>query len=222
VTICQQCGADVVAADGVCGNCGWQAPVGEQLDDDAISLGETRAADVLPAQAIDGGVSGPRLERTSQMPYYPPSPPQPAGRGTGMGTQSSTSRYCGTCGARIAAGEAFCGQCGTPVGVRNGDFGTALNLPGSAPGRYQVGSNNGWSTAEGDAPTEAFVVSPLSGYQHPSGPGGQYGRPGYDSERGAPPAAGSSRTLRIVLGVLCLAGSLVSAAAAVIIAIQPR
>jgi hypothetical protein len=188
------------------------------MDEDVDSQGETRAADVLPTQAARGGTSAARLERTSQMPYFPPSS-QPTGRS--MGTQTSTSRYCGTCGARIAPGEAFCGQCGTPVGSGSGDFGTALNMPGGAPTRYHVGSGAEWSSAAGDAPTEAFAVSPLGGYgRTPSMP---YGQSGYGPNSGMPQvgdASGSSRTLRIVIGILCLAGSLVSAVAAVIIAVH--
>ena len=218
MAICEQCGADAVDIEGICGNCGWQAPEGAHLDDDASSLGETRAADVLPTQAARGGVSMPRLERTSQMPHYAPSS-QPTGRA--MGTQTSTSRYCGTCGARIAPGEAFCGQCGTPVGAGSGDFGTALNMPAGAPTRYHVGTNAEWSSAEGDAPTEAFAVSPLSGYGRT--PGVPYGQAGYGPNGGLPQTGGasnSSRTLRIVIGILCLAGSLVSAVVAVIIAVR--
>ncbi len=212
VSICEQCGADAVGTDGVCGNCGWQLPDSAPAEDDAISLGETRAADVPPAQARSG-TSLPRLERTSQMPYFTPGSPV-AGRG--LGTQTSTSRYCGTCGARVAAGEAFCGQCGTPVGGSSADFGTSLNVPGAGPARYHVGM--GWSDGEGDAPTEAFGVS--QGSRYPYAGGTPYAQMGYGREAQGAGASSSSRTIRIVAGVLCLAGSLVSAIAAVILAVH--
>lgn len=137
-----------------------------------------------------------------------------------MGTSGGTARYCGTCGARIAAGEAFCGQCGTPVGASGGDFGT-VNM-GVGPGsRYQVGGT-GWTPGSGDAPTEEYAASLANAYPRTQA-GIPYTPPLYASGPNQPAAGAegteSGRTVRIVFGVLCLAGSIVSAVVAVILAL---
>ena len=228
MTTCEQCGADAVNAQGICANCGWQAPDAAHESDDSPSLGDTRAADF----AMPGGTPEsqptrtppPRSSRTSEMPY-PGRPARTSGptAGNGMGTTAGTARYCGTCGARIATGEAFCGQCGTPVGASGGDYGT-VNMSAGPASRYQVGGT-GWTGASGDAPTEEFIAPPPSTYPH-TPPGAGYMPPTYASGQNMPPMAGaaqtgSGRTVRIVFGILCLAGSIGSAIAAVVLAVQP-
>lgn len=227
VTTCEQCGADAVNAQGVCANCGWQAPAGLYEDDDSPSLGETRAADIPAPDGLPGAryaqTPPPRFSRTAELPRpgQPSHASGPAGGG-GMGTNAGTTRYCGTCGARIATGEAFCGQCGTPVGASGGDYGT-VNMPAGTASRYQIGGA-GWS-AGGDAPTEQYVAPLANGYPHTQA-GMPYTPPAYASGPnmppvGAAPASGSGRTVRVVFGVLCLAGSIASAIVAVILAVQP-
>jgi hypothetical protein len=224
VTTCEQCGANAVDERGICGNCGWEADARAfRADEDAQSLGETRAAQVQtsvgPAREQRGTMNA-RFERTSQLPQQPPA--RTTGHmGTGPGAPSSTSRFCGTCGARIVGNEAFCGQCGTPVGQGSGDFGTAMDARGSGPGQY--GQRGGtWAAADGDAPTEAFVVSPAPGYGR-SGLNGPYGQAAYTpgGSLAGQPADDSSRSVKTMFGVLCLVGSIVSAIAAVILALHP-
>lgn len=221
VTTCEQCGADAVNTQGVCANCGWQAPEGRYVGDDSPSLGETRAADVPGARYTQ--TPPPRFPRTAEMPR-PGQPSRTSGpaSGSSMGTSAGTARYCGTCGARIATGEAFCGQCGTPVGASGGDFGT-VNMPAGTASRYQIGGT-GWSTGGGDAPTEEWAAPLANGYPRTQA-GAPYTPPMYASgpnisPASAPGAGGSGRTTRIAFGVLCLVGSIVSAVAAVILAVH--
>lgn len=227
MTTCEQCGADAVNAQGICASCGWQAPADQYEDDDSPSLGETRAADVPATGAAPGSryaqtPQPPRYSRTSEMPRpgQPSRVSGPAG-GTSMGTSAGTARYCGTCGARIATGEAFCGQCGTPVGASGGDYGT-VNMAAGPASRYQVGGM-GWA-GSGDAPTEEYSAPLANGYPHTQA-GIPYTPPIYAGGPGTPPAgasaaSGSGRTMRVVFGVLCLAGSIASAVAAVILAVS--
>jgi hypothetical protein len=219
VITCERCGADAVDARGRCRNCGWQMPAdGYTGRDSSPSLGETRAADV-PA-----GAAG-RASAASPLPGggYQPSrsvgaalPPVPAKAGP-------TGRFCGTCGARLEPGRAFCGQCGTPV-VATGVYGGTE----SGVSRYQAAADEEWAVEDGDAPTEEIpdlpppYVNPY-GAAMPRGPlSGPYGSMGYASGTGAPTLetpSGGSRSVRIVLGMLCLFGSVVSAAAAIILAL---
>ncbi len=212
---CERCGADAVDARGVCQNCGWQQRGNGFTDTTGTpSLGETRAADVMPM----GASQGP----------YPSSanlPQRGANSGTGVG------QFCGTCGARIEPGHAFCGQCGTPVrGASGGGLGVsqAGSPSPSNASRYRVGDNPGWRPDDGNAPTEEIRDLPPGGYvrsglRMQSGAPYQappYNQPGYgtsvDQSVGAPD---SSRTLRMILGVLCLVGSLISAVAAIVLAL---
>ena len=230
---CERCGADAVDARGICQNCGWQRRNDRFTDTaGAPSLGETRAADIASMG-------------TSQASYGPPARQafRASNSGQGGSTWSGSSasndppsgtgagRYCGTCGARIEPGQAFCGQCGTPVrGASGGSLGTSpagAPLP-SSPSRYQVGNDTGWHPDDGNAPTEEIRDLPPSGY----------GRSGLRLQSGvpyqAPPYSSSgygtsvdqpvgppdtSRTLRMILGVMCLVGSLISAVAAIILAL---
>lgn len=228
MTTCEQCGADAVNARGVCANCGWQAPERMYEDDESPSLGETRAADIPVSDAAPGAgrtqTPPSRFNRTAEMPR-PGQPSRmsgpPAATGTGMGTSAGTARYCGTCGARIAAGEAFCGQCGTPVGAGSGDYGT-VNMAASPTARYQVG--NTWGSGGGDAPTEEYGA-PLANAYPRTQAGMPYTPPQYGSGPNMAPVGvsatnGSGRTVRIVFGVLCLVGSIASAVGAVILAVK--
>ena len=233
MTTCEQCGADTVDEQGVCHTCGWRASQPSSADlydeveaeddiDESPSLGETRAAEAAdaPSLASAGRFSAaPVVERTTDMPHNTlatHSEPHPGG-GRARTSSGATGRFCGTCGARVAGGEMYCGQCGSPV----------AQLSGTATGRVGMpmtlgnGTLAGWSQAEGDAPTEAFVVSqrglsrPGSSTPFPAGP--------YGHTSGVPATATSStRTMRVIFGVLCLVGSLVSAAAAVIVALQAK
>lgn len=234
MTTCEQCGADTVDEQGVCHTCGWHAPEPASADlydavepdedlDDAPSLGETRAAEVAdaPATSSTGRYSAaPVVERTTDMPRFTAagaghSEPHPGGRARPSG--GATGQFCGACGARIAGGEMYCGQCGSPVGQMGG---TATGRVGM-PMTLANGTGTGWSEVEGDAPTEAFAVS-QRGYTRPGSstpfPTGRYGQ-----TSGVPvPATNSTRTMRVIFGALCLVGSLVSALAAVIVALQGK
>lgn len=221
---CERCGADAVDARGRCHNCGWQMPTATYTDQGSSpSLGETRAAQV-PAGTTGRTGAVPPTQGAGANPARPVRalggglPPVPASGGRG-------SRYCGTCGAPLEPGRAFCGQCGTPV-AEAGGYGAAV--PAGAQ-RYQVGSSSErWVAEDGDSPTEEFSDVPPA-YQNPYGSSpvqaplsGPYGaNMGYTSGVGAPPLttpSGNSRSVRIVLGMLCLLGSAVSAVAAILLA----
>ena len=91
----------------------------------------------------------------------------------------------------------------------------------AAPATLGNGTAAGWSEVEGDAPTEAFVVS-QRGYSRP-GSATPYSTGRYGQQSGAQVSTpNSTRTMRIIFGVLCIAGSLVSALAAVIVALQGK
>lgn len=233
MTTCEQCGADSVDAQGRCQTCGWQAPAADYDEDGSPSLGETRAADVPDVAEVYGGrapqAAEPRFERTAQMPNYgqPPQPPSRVGPATpplngatgmtGMTGMTGTTRYCGACGARITGNEAFCGQCGTPIGATGVGFGSGMDQQQT---RYQVGGAPGWQQGAGDDPTEMFVAPPMQPYQQRSGVPYQSGYPaGYRQADQQRPAE-SSRTVRIVFGILCLAGSIGSAVAAIVLALK--
>ncbi len=218
MTTCENCGADTVDARGVCRTCGWRADDYTTVDDESPSLGATRAADAAGLPRGDAqwsaGASPSRASATAQ--YGAPSggtPPPPRGAGT-----SGTARFCGTCGARLEPGEAFCGQCGTPVGA-GGDY--TRSVPSNSTSRYYVGGNATWSGA-GDAYTEEYSAPPLppaAPYTRPSTPGGgAYVQPGFGTPL-APGTAGESRAGRVIFGLLCILGSLISAAGAVYLAV---
>lgn len=222
MTTCEQCGAEAVDAAGRCRNCGWQAPASD-YDDSSPSLGETRAADVPDVVEIHGGRTSqapePRFDSTAQMPPYGQPYPQPARGGpntppiTGTTGMTSTGRFCGACGARITGNEAFCGQCGTPVGATSSGFGSAQDQQQT---RYQVGGAAGWQQGASDEPTEMFVAPPMNPYQQRTGV--PYQPTGYNPA--VQRSADSSRTVRVVFGILCLAGSIGSAIAAIVLALK--
>jgi hypothetical protein len=211
VTICENCGAETVDARGICRTCGWQARSGVLLDDSTPSLGETRAADVPGAPAGGYRSSSPAPTRGTAPSYgatYGGASPAPRG---------STARFCGTCGARLEPGEAFCGQCGTPVGA-GGDY--TRNAPASPPSRYYVGGKGPWA-GSGDAYTEEFTTppeAPTPPYNRSSGIGGGHYVPGGFGAPTPQPAAADSRAGRLIFGLLCILGSLISAVGAVYLA----
>lgn len=216
MTTCEHCGADAVGADGLCRACGWQAggvaALGAQ---DAPSLAETREADVpmpvrssllarpqTPARpAANGARSSYADHSTIGMDG------RPSGADLGMGP---SSRYCGTCGARIEGGKQFCGQCGSPIFPTAGiDDGTALQRS-VYPGGVR-GPADSWSAADQDAPTEEFGPYSPGGYPR------QFGASGYYAQSAAASAAGSDT--RLLIGILCVLGGLLSAAGAIVLAI---
>lgn len=219
MTTCENCGADTVDARGMCRTCGWQAGDEVTVDDDSPSLGQTRAADAAepPRGGAQWSAGATRSRASTTSQYGAASSGMPASS-RGAGT-AGTARFCGTCGARLEPGEAFCGQCGTPVGA-GGDY--TRNVPAGQPSRYYVGGNGAWAGTGGDAYTEEYTAPPLPAaapYNRPSAPGaGIYTPPGFGAQT-APETAGESRAGRVVFGLLCILGSLISAAGAVYLAI---
>ncbi|HEX9056394.1 MAG TPA: zinc ribbon domain-containing protein [Ktedonobacterales bacterium] len=215
---CERCGADAVDERGTCQACGWRAA--DQAFDagsSSPSLAETRAADVpivartplIARQSTPGSFA----DQDRWAPSFPagstsrPGTRGPAGRSTGL--------FCGTCGARIEPGEQFCGQCGTPVfaGGSGADHGTSLRPAQPAPSRY--GSAESWTPADNDAPTMSY--SDMQGELGPGYPG-RMGSGIYDPHAEGMGRAPANRELRIVFGLLCILGGLVSGAGAIVLA----
>lgn len=219
MTTCENCGADTVDARGMCRTCGWRAGDDVTIDDESPSLGQTRAAGAAEPQRgsaqWSGGATPSRHPATEQYGAAPGgAPPSPRGA-----SAPGTARFCGTCGARLEPGEAFCGQCGTPVGA-GGDY--TRNVPAGPTSRYYVGGNGGWSGGGDDAYTEAYTAPPLPAaapYNRPSAPGGGVYTPASFGAAPTPETAVESRAGRVVFGLLCILGSLISAAGAVYIAL---
>ena len=189
-------------------------------DDSSHSFGETRAADFpsdRPSADPRGSfVQTPASRRTTGIPRTPPpARPTRAGQTSTSAGGGGVARFCGTCGARISGAEAFCGQCGTPVGQSGDEYTSALGVSNSAPSRYHIGVNGPWTPEQADELTEAYVPAPAYGR---SGPGLPYAQGGFGSGTYAP-SASNTRTTRIVIGVVCLVGSLASAIVAIIIAV---
>jgi hypothetical protein len=188
-------------------------------NDSSPSFGETRAADLPGSRPPEGPhgsfVQTPASGRTAGSPRAtPPGRPTPTVRTSGP-SMSGGTQFCGTCGARISGAEAFCGQCGTPVGQSGDEYTSALGVSNSAPSRYHVGTSDSWTPAQADELTEAYVPTPPYGR---SGPGLPYAQSGFGAGPYTP-AARDTRTTRVVIGVVCLVGSLASAVAAIVIAI---
>ena len=226
---CERCGADAVDARGQCRNCGWQArqsqygqdPYGGE--DDAPSLGATRAADIPPGGYPPASAAKPPTRNAAPNQYPAEARPTSA-----MGGATSGGRFCGACGARLESGIAFCGQCGTPIagsGATGLTFG-ASGLRQSGQEQYHVG---GWSDGEGDEATEMMPGAGPPAYNGGfgrSGAGLPYGATpyhpaGYGQAR-PPSASSSSRTARMVVGMICLLASIVSASLAIILALTMR
>ena len=214
VNTCVQCGADAVDARGICRVCGWSARDNAyDTSDETPSLGETRAADIPPGGYGASGLTAQTARNSRMNPY--PTETRPT---VSAGGATSGGRFCGTCGARLESGIAFCGQCGTPVAT-----GTASGLRATGQEQYRVG---GWSDDDGNEMTEAIIPG-ATGYNGFGRSGVGQGLPyggtpyhptGYTPARGAS-AQSSSRTTRLVVGILCLVGSVVSASAAIILAL---
>ena len=162
----------------------------------------TRADD--PAATRADGTSrtpgGLRAGGSGLFAYAPQSngPAKTPGRINAATPAPASTRYCGACGARIEPGQTFCGQCGTPVSA-SGVFSTGMAAVSSDSGHYMVGGYPEWDPDDRDAPT--VVDAPIRG--------------GYRAQA----ADSSGRALRIIVGVLCLLGSLISAIAAIVLAI---
>jgi hypothetical protein len=215
MTTCDHCGADAVGADGLCRACGWRAGGPVAGAEDAPSLAETREADVpapvhasllaRPHTPARPATTGPRSLYADQATVGAVG--RPGNADLGMGP---SSRFCGTCGARVEAGKQFCGQCGSPIMPTGGfEDGTALQRPVFAGLRDPSDS---WGAADPDAPTEAFGQFGASSYPR------QFGASGYYSQSGAQQRSDT----RILIGILCVLGGLLSAGAAIILAILPK
>ncbi len=130
--------------------------------------------------------------------------------GPTSGANRTSSRFCGSCGARIVGTETFCGQCGMPL---NGG-----SQPGAAVGRYQMGGVSGWGN-DNDAYTEALPETPTMAAAHNPYAADPYARsyaPQYGA-RGAESGGGLSRSTRMTLGIVFLAISIVLALGAIAI-----
>jgi hypothetical protein len=161
----------------------------------------TRATDPAATRAdSSGGAPGGRGAGGSGLFSYAPRPDSNAPqRGKAATPAPSSSRFCGACGARIEPGQTFCGQCGTPVAA-SGVFSAAMKATPSDSGHYVVGGYPQWGPADQDAPT--VVDAPIRGGYGASSTGDA-----------------SGRAVRVIVGVLCLLGSLISAIAAIVLAI---
>lgn len=221
---CEFCGADAVDARGICRNCGRQSREAMYSGDtdNMQSLGETRAADVPPGGYGTASATSQPARNPRMNPY--PTEAHPA---SPVGGATSGGRFCGTCGARLESGMAFCGQCGTPVAASTANGLTlgsnALRQTGQE--QYHVG---GWSEGDGNELTEAILPGAgAPGFNNfgRSGVGGglQYGAvpyhpAGYSSSQ-PNTAQRSANTTRLIIGVVCIIISIVSATAAIILAI---
>lgn len=233
---CERCGADIVEGEGACRACGWQVP---ELDDE--TFGRTRAAtDIPPANDVQH--AGPsRASASSAANLYDSAYP---GRTAGVSRTAGAplmAQYCGACGARLEGQEAFCGQCGAPVVAAPH---SRPIVPPAARSQAPSAANPaptitplGWQTEDHAAYTEAIpefggqqagfsasLGGPVTGM--PAGPlGGPIGPGGFPYPQGSqvPPVASRRgvRSGRIALGVVCLLGSLGTAAAAIILAFAP-
>jgi hypothetical protein len=201
MSVCQHCGADAVGADGVCAVCGWRASARSSMNESDPQA--TRADDPAATRA-DGTSRAPgglRAGGSGLFAYAPRSngPANTPGRVSSATPAPASTRYCGACGARIEPGQTFCGQCGTPVSA-SGVFSSGMTSVSSDSGHYIVGGYPEWDPDDRDAPT--VVDAPIrGGYRAPSS------------------GDASGRALRIIVGVLCLLGSLISAIAAIVLAI---
>ena len=217
---CIHCGSERIDARGICLNCGQTASGADPaVPDESPSLGETRAAEALANDAHPARpyAASPRATYTQDMPRYAPAAPVSGPRASG-GTQAGGVRYCGTCGARTTGTEAFCGQCGTPLSASGGDYGMPVRSPTSFSPRN---ATSGWGSGVPDDATDMYAPPPLSAYPRqmtgvPYHPGTQYGISAPSQY-----ANDSSRTIKVVFGIICLVGSIASAIGAVILAAHP-
>ena len=166
MTTCGHCGADAVGADGLCRACGWRTGGIAAGMEDTPSLAETREADVPAPVRSSLLTHAPRPARaatTGGRSLYADQSTFSGGRANNADLgPGPSSRFCGTCGARVEAGKQFCGQCGSPV------FPTASLEEGTALQRSVYpglrGPVDSWSAADQDAPTEEFGQLGMGGY----------------------------------------------------------
>jgi hypothetical protein len=226
---CEHCGADAVSADGVCQRCGWRVALGPYVrGGSATSLSaETRAADIPPGNPP---AYGPRSHVRSAPFVAGPSVLAPRSTPLSPRAQFATGRipegppsggFCGTCGGPIEPDQQFCGQCGAPVPGNGGpgaDQGTVMRRTPSGDDAFgDLGESDPWSPNEFDAPTEEY--SRMMGTSPGGYVAGGYPRPGGFA---TPPPADGSAEMRVVVGILCVLGGLLSGAGALIVALWPR
>ena len=204
MSVCQHCGADAVGASGVCVVCGWRASARKTMNESDPQA--TRADDpaATRADATSHAPGGLRAGGSGLFAYAPRTngpantPTNTPGRISAATPAPVSTRYCGACGARIEPGQTFCGQCGTPVSA-SGVFSSGMTSVSSDSGHHMVGGYPEWDPNDRDAPT--VVDAPIRG--------------GYRAQA----ADSSGRALRIIVGVLCLLGSLITAIAAIVLAL---
>lgn len=187
--------------------------------DDAPSLGETRAADPAFSPPVTGRypASASGVDRASTVAAQATRSPRSSPMSEPMsGPNAATSRFCGSCGARVTGIETFCGQCGKPLGSPSG----AGMRGGSQPApsaRYQVGAAAEWDD-DANAYTEALPESPTIAASYNPYSGDPYARsyaPQYGSRGAMDAEGGMSRSTRMTLGVVFLAISIVLALGAI-------
>jgi hypothetical protein len=170
--------------------------------DDQGDFGATHAADIGATTALPNGQPSPRPPLGASGVHSGSTNQYSRAPRTAVNVSRTpppgATRYCGTCGAPLEPGRPFCGQCGTPVNT-SGTHSTAMNAAASPSGLYRR-SGASWTGLDGDAPTVAEM--PMEDL--------------YD-DMAAP--EDTSRTLRILVGVLCLVGSFATASAAIIVAL---
>jgi hypothetical protein len=160
----------------------------------------TKATDPAATRADSSGRApgGARAGGSGLFAYAPRANSNAPKRGSAPTPAPAGSRFCGACGARLEPGQTFCGQCGTPVAA-SGVFSAQTTSGPSDSGHYVVGGYPEWNPDDRDAPT--VVDAPIRG--------------GYRAAGGD----ASGRALRVIVGVLCLLGSLISAIAAIVLAL---
>lgn len=132
------------------------------------------------------------------------------------GPNGATSRFCGSCGARVTGTETFCGQCGKPL---NNPSGAGLRAGSSQPdpaARYQVGA--AWDDDDHNAYTEALPESLTIAASHNPYAADPYARsyaPQYGARAGMDAQSGMSRSTRMTLGIIFLAISILLALGAI-------
>ena len=220
---CEHCGADAVDSRGVCALCGWHASQGPTPDaGSSPSLGATRVASVGDYALAKGEYSrAPIRNEVGKGGNGSIPPPLELRQSDPRSSLRTQSRFCGACGARLGNDEVFCGQCGTPVGTSGG--GETLQGRNPAGGRlYGLSPDEAWSPVENDARTEAYsYAAHARGPLAAEAPNVLYRPNDFGSARQTMSASRSGeslRTMRLVVGVICLAVSLMSAALAILLA----
>lgn len=226
---CEHCGADAVNVDGVCQQCGWRAAHGPYTRGASVTAlsAETRAADIPPGNLPHYGARAPvrsapfAVGPSVMAPRSAPLPPRMQHASGRIPGGPPSSAFCGSCGAPFESGQQFCGRCGAPIAPSGGsgaDQGTVMRQSARDDDPYAPPpGSDPWAPNEFDAPTEEFshmLGTTPGGYQA----GGYPGAPGYATQ---PPTDGSAE-MRVVLGILCILGGLLSGVGAIIVALWPR